>query len=212
MRLRPRPWLALGWAGLLLLGLSLVQGSTAANSVVESRAGVSYVQSNSEAFAPGACRGMDLSVVLGQSGGGVLRGTPANDLLLGSDKNDRLEGGEGDDCLVAGVGSNDRLYGGPGYDVCVANSRTRFYECEVEIRGLASLPPLLFGDPVPANDSSTLDEIEDVGGGGDGSDTRSQSETPAVEIPVEATAAPAESSAASPVTDVTSLPVDPSAQ
>ncbi len=66
-------------------------------------------------------------------GSGRLRGTPLNDLLLGSASNDRIDGEEGDDCLVAGGGKNDRSYGGPGHDTCIGNDSTQFDDCEVII-------------------------------------------------------------------------------
>jgi Ca2+-binding RTX toxin-like protein len=129
---RLRLWRLLPAMALLVLALGLIHGSTAANYVSPSRAGISYIPTTARDLAPYACSGLYLDVVQ-WSDGGRLRGTSTNDLLLGSAKNDRIEGDGGDDCLVGGGGKNDRLDGGPGYDVCIGNATARFDNCEVEV-------------------------------------------------------------------------------
>ncbi len=130
---RPNPWVLAVAVVLAALAMGLIHGSTAANSVPPSRAGISVVQTAPYQFAPHACGGLNLSGIIYATGGRT-RGTAQNDLIIGTSGNDRLDGEEGDDCLVAGGGKNDRLDGGPGYDVCVGNADTQFTNCEVEVR------------------------------------------------------------------------------
>ena len=48
--------------------------------------------------------------------GSTVVGTPAADLILGSDNGDQLEGKRGDDCIIAGNG-NDTIFGGKQNDI-----------------------------------------------------------------------------------------------
>ena len=131
-RRRTSLWRLLPPAALLVLAFGLIHGSTAANYVSPSRAGISSIPATAQDLAPFACSGLFLQVVQ-WSDTGRLRGTSANELLLGSAKNDRIDGEEGDDCLVGGSGRNERLNGGAGYDVCFGHASSRFDDCEVEI-------------------------------------------------------------------------------
>ena len=125
-------WRLLPAVALLVLAFGLIHGSTAANYVSPSRAGISSIPTTARDLAPHACAGLFLDAVL-WSDGGHLQGTAANELLLGSAKNDRIDGEGGDDCIVGGSGRRERLNGGPGYDVCVGHVTSRFEDCEVEV-------------------------------------------------------------------------------
>jgi len=147
----------------LLLVAGLVTGTTAANYVPPSKAGISYHPASAQALAPPVCAGMGLQT-LAWSNAGRLPGTPGNDLLLGSEQNNRIEGGEGNDCLLGGGGRNDRLYGGDGTDVCIGNADTRFDSCEVIIGGSGAniaAPPA--PQEAPAFEGSGAAPSEDSG-------------------------------------------------
>ena len=99
---------------------------------------------------PPECDGITLTNIVDVGAGET--GTPANDLILGTDKNDaEIRGGAGDDCILGGKGNerqrngtdwvpglygdegNDVLIGGPGNnDYCDGGDGTdTYYSCEV---------------------------------------------------------------------------------
>lgn len=121
----------------LVAVLGLVYGSTAANSIPPSRAGLSHHPATARQLAPPECAGMALTTVAWLDNG-TLQGTNGNELLIGSENTTRINGRNGHDCLVIGSGNKNRLDGGAGNDVCIGNATTRFNNCEVEIiRGAA---------------------------------------------------------------------------
>lgn len=98
---------------------------------------------------PPECNGITLTNIVDVGAGET--GTPANDLILGTDKADaEIRGGAGDDCILGGKGDerqkigkdwgpglfgeegNDVLIGGPGsHDHCDGGEGTdTYYSCE----------------------------------------------------------------------------------
>ncbi len=110
--------------------IGIIQGSTAANNVPPTFAGMRTVSFNLDQIAPPECYGMGLTNLVW--GVGNVGGTNRGDLLLGSPHPDALEGQQGGDCLVGGAGS-DTLRGGPGRDVCIGSALAKFQQCEVTI-------------------------------------------------------------------------------
>ena len=60
------------------------------------------------------CRGRTPTIV-GDDDGGVIRGTPKDDVIVGLDGNDKIRGGPGKD-RICGQGGNDTIKGGAGVD------------------------------------------------------------------------------------------------
>ncbi len=187
-----RPWALLPGFIVLLAVLALVHGSTTANSIPPSRAGISFHPATAQQLAPPECAGMALTSVAWRDNG-TLDGTNASDLLIGSDKTNRINGRNGRDCLVIGSGDKNRLDGGAGNDVCIGNPTTRFNNCEVEIiRGGASagfaqmdLTPTpepagterLIGPETPTEGLTESPESPAGEGVGSGEETRPEAET-----------------------------------
>lgn len=161
--LKPRAWALIPGFIVLIAVLGLVHGSTTANSIPPSRAGISYHPTTAQQLAPPECAGMPLASVAWRDTG-TLNGTNGSELLIGSENTARIGGRGGDDCLVIGSGNNNRLDGGPGNDVCIGNPTTRFDNCEVVIiRGVApaGFAPL---EITPAAETApTLDTAETDG-------------------------------------------------
>ncbi len=63
-------------------------------------------------------RGTITAVIEGTEGKDVLRGTSANELIIGYGEKDNIKGNGGDDCLVGGDG-DDHINGGTGNDVLI---------------------------------------------------------------------------------------------
>ncbi len=182
-----RAWAFIPGFVVLIAVLGLVHGSTTANSIPPSRAGISYHPTTAQQLAPPECAGMVLtSVAWGDNG--TLNGTNGNELLIGSDNTNRINGRNGDDCLVIGARKDNRLDGGPGNDVCVGNATTRFDNCELQaVRGAA---PAGFA---PMELTPTVESLRTDGaplGGADSGVTGAQVE-PTIEPPTkpDATAA-----------------------
>jgi hypothetical protein len=94
---------------LVLIGFGLAYGlraaATASDTVPASHAGVNRQPVTPDALKPAACAAITVSHL--SVGAGVVPGTPANDLILGSAGNDTLGSnspGQGSDCCVGGGG------------------------------------------------------------------------------------------------------------
>ncbi|MDA0269587.1 MAG: hypothetical protein O2919_00975 [Chloroflexi bacterium] len=118
--------------GILIGVVGIVQGSTPANYVPASFAGVRAVPYDISQITPYECLGQGVSTLITGSGGNI-KGTKGNDLILGSSAKGSLAGQQGNDCLVGGAGA-DSLDGGPGTDVYIGNSLATFKRCAVIIR------------------------------------------------------------------------------
>jgi Ca2+-binding RTX toxin-like protein len=120
--------------GLLVLVLmSLISASTAANSVPASRAGISSRSIGAENLKPAACASLTLTNVV--TGSGVINGTAAADLVLGSSGIDTVLAGNGNDCVLGGGGA-DIINGGAGTDVCIGGAGIDVFDisCEKQIQ------------------------------------------------------------------------------
>ena len=141
-------------AGILLIGtavllIPILSAFTAANTVPLTRADVDGKGLDPNQIAPPECAGIVLTNIVLIGAGET--GTPANDLILGTDKNDaEIRGGAGDDCILGGKGherqkigkdwgpgifgeeGDDVLIGGPGnHDHCDGGPGTdTYYSCE----------------------------------------------------------------------------------
>lgn len=132
---------------LLLVMLSMGSALAAANTVPVSGASEENAAVTVEQLAPPECAGITLqNLVIGST---RVRGSGANDLILGSAGNDDLTGRNGSDCLVGGAGNdtlsggqrddvliggpgNDSLDGGAGTDTCYGGSGTNtLVNCEL---------------------------------------------------------------------------------
>jgi len=118
--------LALGSLALLLV--SVVSAFAAGLSVPASNVGQQPLPVTAEDLKPAACETLYLTNIV--SGSGVLTGTSANDLIIGSSGADTIDGLGGNDCILSGSG-NDFTDGNAGSDVCFGNPGTdTFINCE----------------------------------------------------------------------------------
>jgi hypothetical protein len=119
----------------LLLAGSAVMSFTATGVVPSSRLGVSRHVTQPAQLAPAACRLLNVTRLIA---GANVTGKEENDLILGRTGNTKLDGGDGNDCIVGvgGAGAKNNIDGGAGTDVCIApiSSNTNFKGCEVELR------------------------------------------------------------------------------
>lgn len=112
--------------------VNLVVALSASGFVPPTYAGNSTRAITANDLKPAECAALDLASVSG--GSGLVVGTAANELLLGSELIDSIEGAGGDDCLVGGP-MEDTLTGGLGVDVCVGGDGVDvFVGCETEIQ------------------------------------------------------------------------------
>ncbi len=123
---------------------------TASNTVPATRADKDSFGLGVHELTPPECAGMGLTNIVDIGAGET--GTPANDLILGTDKADaEIRGGAGNDCILGGKGDerqkiggvwspglygddgDDVLIGGPGnHDYCDGGAGTdTYYSCEV---------------------------------------------------------------------------------
>lgn len=154
-----RAWAFIPAFIVLVAVLGLVHGSTTANSIPASRAGISFHPTTAQQLAPPECAGMNLTSVAWKDNGN-LNGSNGNDLLLGSDNTNRINGRNGNDCIVIGSRNNNRINGGGGNDVCIGNPTTRFDNCETEIiRGAApaGFAQMEFNPPVETFEATGFD-------------------------------------------------------
>jgi Ca2+-binding RTX toxin-like protein len=120
--------------GLLVLVLmSLISASTAANSVPATRAGISSRSIGPQDLKPDACASLTLTNLV--TGSGAINGTNAADLVLGSSGIDTVIAGNGDDCVLGGGGA-DIINGGAGTDVCIGGAGIDVFDitCETQIQ------------------------------------------------------------------------------
>lgn len=112
--------------------VNLVVAITASGFVPPTFAGNSTRAITANDLKPAECAALDLTSVRG--GAGLVTGSGANELLLGSELADSIEGAGGDDCLVGGP-MGDTLTGGAGVDVCLGGGGIDvFVGCETEIQ------------------------------------------------------------------------------
>lgn len=113
-------------------GINLIVAVTASGFVPPSLAGSSVRPITANDLKPPDCAALDLTKVVGNAG--LVVGSGANELLLGSELIDTIDGSAGDDCLVGGPGG-DALTGGAGVDICIGNGgNDTFLGCETEIQ------------------------------------------------------------------------------
>jgi Ca2+-binding RTX toxin-like protein len=101
-------WIVVTLVSVLCAGGTLVPAAAAASAPPEAQ----------------RCRGLAATIV-GDPGGGTVRGTPGPDVIVGSNGNDLIGGRGGDDVICGGAGldfidgqgGDDRVYGGADRDV-----------------------------------------------------------------------------------------------
>jgi Ca2+-binding RTX toxin-like protein len=119
-----------GVVAFLLMGVAL----TATNVVPATRAGSSDLGApTANQLKPSTCAALSLTAVV--VGSGVVNGTAASELVLGSAGVDIMRGRGGNDCILGGAG-NDSLRGDAGTDVCIGGSGTDTFHatCETQIQ------------------------------------------------------------------------------
>lgn len=105
---------------------------TAANTVPSSR-----VEDDNRAVTvddkkPPECAGITLTNLV--TGSGIINGTAANDLIIGSSGADTINGRNGNDCIIGG-GGNDDITGAAGTDVCLGGLGVdTFAACETQFQ------------------------------------------------------------------------------
>jgi Ca2+-binding RTX toxin-like protein len=104
----------------------------ASNSVPVTRLTNQAFAITANALKPPECAALNLAAIYI---GSAVKGTGANDLLLGTADADNLGGGGGSDCVVGG-GGDDKLNGGKGNgDVCIGGpGNDTFKGCDTEIQ------------------------------------------------------------------------------
>lgn len=140
-----RPHLIWAAIGLLVL-VSVATALAAGNAVPQTGAGVDTDSINANKLKPPECAGLNLTAVV--TGSGVVIGSNANELILGSSAVDAVDSRNGDDCVLGGGhddmllgrngddvllggAGNDDLNGGPGYDICYGGGGSNsFIQCE----------------------------------------------------------------------------------
>ena len=87
----------------VLVSLSVFTALTASNTVPFTRADKQSMGVSANELKPSECDGITLTNIVDVGAGES--GTPANDLILGTDKKDEeIRGGDGDDCILGGKG------------------------------------------------------------------------------------------------------------
>lgn len=113
-------------------GINLIVAVTASAIVPPSFAGNPVRPIVANDLKPAECAGLNLTGVIGNAG--LVTGSSASELLLGSELIDTMDGAGGDDCLVGGP-LGDALTGGAGADVCIGGPGIdTFIGCETEIQ------------------------------------------------------------------------------
>lgn len=134
---------------LILIAGAVFTAVAAAINLPTVRADQDTFNLTADDLKPPECNGITLTNIVDVGAGET--GTPANDLILGTDKSDaEIRGGAGDDCILGGKGDerqkigkdwgpglfgeegNDVLIGGPGsHDHCDGGVGTdTYYSCE----------------------------------------------------------------------------------
>jgi Ca2+-binding RTX toxin-like protein len=120
------------WVILPLIALNMFIVFTATNTVPATLLDNEIAAITANDVKPPGCGGINLSAVLG--GPGLVTGTGADELLLGSELPDNMSGAGGSDCLVGGPGG-DTLNGGTGTDVCLGGDGIdTFVSCETAVQ------------------------------------------------------------------------------
>lgn len=115
----------------ILILVAILSALAAANVVVESGVDLSSHSIGADDLKPPQCNAISLADIV--SGSGVINGTAANELVLGSSIADIIDGMDGDDCIVSGAG-DDTLDGGNGTDICIGGAGVdTFLNCETVI-------------------------------------------------------------------------------
>jgi hypothetical protein len=124
-------WFATGF--LILVVVSVASVFTAANSVPATRAGISSRSIGPRDLAPATCASLVLTNIV--TGSGIINGTNAADLMLGSSGIDTMTAGNGNDCVLGGGGA-DTISGGLGTDVCIGGPGIDVIDvtCETQIQ------------------------------------------------------------------------------
>jgi Ca2+-binding RTX toxin-like protein len=146
----PKPVLIVVLILVALVATVVFSASAAAIVLPAARVDQDTLAISPDDLKPPECDGITLTNIVDVGAGET--GTPANDLILGTDKNDaEIRGGAGDDCILGGKGNerqkigtdwapglygedgNDVLIGGPGNrDYCDGGNGTdTYYSCEV---------------------------------------------------------------------------------
>ncbi|NQS92149.1 MAG: hypothetical protein HQ574_07025, partial [Chloroflexi bacterium] len=101
--------LIVAFAGLVLF--NVFTALTASNTVPVTRADKNSIGLGVHELTPPECEGMGLNNIVDIGAGET--GTPANDLILGTDKADaEIRGGAGNDCILGGKGNERQRIGG----------------------------------------------------------------------------------------------------
>lgn len=115
---------------LALILVSITSAFAAGLSVSDSNVGQRSIAVTAEDIKPDNCASLYLTTIV--SGSGILSGTSANDLIIGSTGVDTIDGLGGNDCILGG-GGDDLIAGSDGMDICLGGSGTdTFTTCEVE--------------------------------------------------------------------------------
>jgi Ca2+-binding RTX toxin-like protein len=117
---------------LALIVASVVSAFAAGINMPSSNVGQESLLVRAEDLKPSACGAVYLTNLI--SGSGVLTGTAANDLIIGSTGADMIDGLGGNDCIL-GSGGDDGLTGNEGHDVCLGGTGNDvFADCETEVQ------------------------------------------------------------------------------
>ena len=118
------------WGLCALILFSIASVFAAGINVPSSNVGQQSILVTAEDLKPPACRALYLTNIV--RGSGILTGTAANDLIIGSDGSDTIDGLDGDDCILGGNG-DDTITGSDGNDVCLGGAGNDiFTACETE--------------------------------------------------------------------------------
>jgi Ca2+-binding RTX toxin-like protein len=115
---------------IVLLVISAMSAFAAGISVPASNVGEKFVPVTVNDVKPSACDSLSLTNLI--SGSGILTGTSANDLIIGSEGIDIIDGAGGNDCILSRAG-DDIITGNDGFDICLGGSGADiFVTCESE--------------------------------------------------------------------------------
>jgi len=115
-----------------LIVASVITAVAAANTVPPSRLTDQSTPIAANDLKPSACTAINLTAIV--TGSGTIKGTNANELILGGPNADTIDGKAGTDCILGG-GGDDNITGGGGADVCIGGPGTdNFKNCETVIQ------------------------------------------------------------------------------
>lgn len=120
---------------LLIIAGAVFSAVAASNTMPSVRADEDSFSISADDLKPPECSGITLTNIVDIGAGET--GTPANDLILGTDKADaEIRGGAGDDCILGGKGNERQrigtdwapgLYGEEGDDVLIGGEGNNDY-------------------------------------------------------------------------------------